>query len=126
MKFLIIAFSILFVTACHNESPPLTPSVSPTAEIVQVTTPASEVVNSLPISTTAASSPQVTNDSEQIVSVNAASAPASTSKTSSSKATATYKTVCLDSTDKASKVSTKCTSVRIHQKYEGTPVPSKK
>ena len=125
MKFLIIVFSILFVTACRNESPPLTPSVSPKVDIVQFT-PELGIVNSLPLSTTTASSPQVTNDSEQSVSANATSAPAGASKPDASKATSTYKTVCLDSTDKAGKVSTKCTSVRIHQKYEGTPVPTKK
>ena len=125
MKFLIIVCSILFVTACRNESPPLTPSISPKVDIVQFT-PESGIVNSLPLSTTTASSPQGTNGGEQPASINTASAPAGASKPDASKATGTYKTVCLDSTDKAGKVSTKCTSVRIHQKYEGTPVPTKK
>jgi len=126
MKFLIIVFSLFLCISCR-ENVAASPNTALSAASDQTKcVPASDncTTNSTlqPAQPSSAVLP-LTSSSAPVIK-NTASSPVSS--TASSTASPVYKRVCLTNVDKNGNKSTRCTLVRIHQKYNGTQVPVKK
>lgn len=123
MKLLIIVFSLFLCISCRENV-----SASPTTAL----TAASDQTKCIPTSNncTTNSTLQPAQPASAILPLTSISAPvitnAASTTSSSSTVSPVYKRVCLLNVDKNGNKSTRCTLVRIHQKYDGTQVPVKK
>lgn len=122
MKFLIIVFSLFLCISCR-ENVVASPNTALTA--------ASDQTKCVPASNncTTNSTLQPAQPSSAVLPLTSSSAPViknAASLPASSTASPVYKRVCLTNVDKNGNKSTRCTLVRLHQKYNGTQVPVKK